>query len=525
MNDGETITLQGRDGKTYTCIWKSNAPSGAMKEVFFPADRTYAVALFKETPDEKTMRRLVALIDTYRPQLFETPNPNTNAYWSKIFCWPYEIVTGGGKTGIIMPVYPPNFFFRENHTVISKGQEKKGGWYTDPYHRFCHVPPAESGDWKNAFESALLLARGIRKLHAMGLAHSDLSGNNVLVDPTTRSTLIIDNDGLVVPGKFDAEVEGTPEYIAPEVIASRGKDKRYTPSQDTDKHALAVLIYQLLLCRHPLKGKNRFADDDEDSREMGKDALFIENPLDRAARFDAQWVREGQLSKKHPYLFPWLDLDKIPYTVLGPHLSDLVERAFVTALQPPQKRPTAADWEFALERTIELLHPCDNPKCVAKWFVLDDGNSKICPFCGSRVKEQIPTIKFAQTNRDGTIGYESTVVSSVENGRSIVPHRLVLWDIGNGGHSKIFPVHTQINLPPRENRTAVQRQSVAEVIRGKNKKGVSGLFLIPRDSSRMFVSLNGSAPQKWNGSNIGLVNGLRIQLDGPGSRVLEVEMR
>ena len=528
MNDGDIITLKGRDGKTYSCIWKSSAPSGAKKEVFFPADMSYAIALFKETPDATTMNRLVALIDTYRPQLFRSSNSNANAYWEKIFCWPYEIVKGGGKIGIVMKVYPSNFFFRENHTVISKGQEKKGGWFTDPYHRFYHVPPAESGDWKNVFENALLLARGIRKLHAMGLAHSDLSGNNVLVDPTTRSTLIIDNDGLVVPGRFDAEVEGTPEYIAPEVIASRGKAKaqRYKPSQETDKHALAVLIYQLLLCRHPLKGKNRFADDDENSREMGSDALFIENPRDRSSRFDAKWVREGQLPKKHPYLFPWLDIDKIPYTILGPYLSDLVERAFVTALHPTskQKRPTAAEWEFALERTIELLHPCNNPKCIAKWFVLDETNRKTCPFCGSRIKDPIPIIKFVKINRDGSIGYEESVVSSLEKGRIIVPHRLVLWDNGKGGHSKIFPVHVQNNLPPRENRTAIQRQAVAEIVQGKSKNGVFGLFLIPRDASRMFVSLNGANPQRFTGNNIRLVNGLRIQLDGPSSKILEIEI-
>jgi serine/threonine protein kinase len=39
-------------------------------------------------------------------------------------------------------------------------------------------------------------------LHSAGLAHSDLSYANVLIDPATGSANIIDIDGLVVPGKF-----------------------------------------------------------------------------------------------------------------------------------------------------------------------------------------------------------------------------------------------------------------------------------------------------------------------------------
>ena len=39
-------------------------------------------------------------------------------------------------------------------------------------------------------------------MHAAGLAHSDLSYKNVLVDPITAKASIIDIDGLVVPGNL-----------------------------------------------------------------------------------------------------------------------------------------------------------------------------------------------------------------------------------------------------------------------------------------------------------------------------------
>ena len=84
----------------------------------------------------------------------------------------------------------------------------------------------------------------------MGLAHSDLSYNNILIDPVTKSANIIDLDGLVVPGMFPPEVIGTADFIAPEVLSTKHLDikdpKRALPNQKTDLHALAVLIYMYL---------------------------------------------------------------------------------------------------------------------------------------------------------------------------------------------------------------------------------------------------------------------------------------
>jgi gamma-glutamyltranspeptidase/glutathione hydrolase len=51
-----------------------------------------------------------------------------------------------------------------------------------------------------------------------GLAHSDLSYKNVLVDPAGGNACIIDIDTLVVPQKYPPDVVGTPDFIAPEVM-------------------------------------------------------------------------------------------------------------------------------------------------------------------------------------------------------------------------------------------------------------------------------------------------------------------
>ena len=45
------------------------------------------------------------------------------------------------------------------------------------------VEPDQKGTWLTHFHMCLQIARAVRRLHAAGLAHSDLSYKNVLVDP------------------------------------------------------------------------------------------------------------------------------------------------------------------------------------------------------------------------------------------------------------------------------------------------------------------------------------------------------
>ena len=135
------------------------------------------------------------------------------------------------------------------------------------------------------------MARALAKLHVTGLAHSDLSNNNVLVDPLTGQCSVIDIDSLVVPGRFPPDVLGTPGYIAPEVIKTRslppGDKNRVLPSNWTDLFALGVLVYEYLLKRHPLRGPkihDTTSAENDERLAMGEKALFIEDPKDRSNR-------------------------------------------------------------------------------------------------------------------------------------------------------------------------------------------------------------------------------------------------
>jgi DNA-binding helix-hairpin-helix protein with protein kinase domain len=237
----------------------------------------------------------------------------------------------------------------------------------------------ELGDWGQFVRISLNLARAIRRMHAAGVAHSDLSFNNVLIDPLTGSAIVIDLDGLIVQSFFPPQVAGTKGFIAPEVVKTQhlrqGDPAKVVPSKLTDLHALAVMIYQYLFTRHPLEGGARYSDTDVESQdrlEFGEKALFIEHPTDSTNRVNPKWLG------KHDTL--WGDPSKTPMSLAGPYLTKLFLRAFVDGLHNPQLRPSAEEWETALIKTNDLLHKCSNSKCTMKWFVYDE-NTTQCPEC------------------------------------------------------------------------------------------------------------------------------------------------
>ncbi|MCI7692615.1 MAG: serine/threonine-protein kinase, partial [Oscillospiraceae bacterium] len=229
------------------------------------------------------------------------------------------------------------------------------------------------------------LCRSVRRMHQAGLAHSDLSCNNVLIDPKSGSAVVIDIDSLVVPNKYAPEVVGTRGYIAPEVLASMcldfGDPNRALPCVQTDLHALPVLIYEYLFFRHPLIGPKIYSNnsaEEDDFLALGSMATFIENPNDTSNRPPDLAVTIQSLSKG---------------------LEELFLKAFVDGLHNPEERPSAMDWERELLRAWDRLVPCANPNCEKKWFILRDENHPVCPFCKTRLSGNIITLNFKSEMR------------------------------------------------------------------------------------------------------------------------------
>lgn len=433
------VRLQTLDGHPIEYDDARMLGQGGMKDVYMGGDKSYVVAWYRDTLDHAGHERLKAIVGSYREGI---QNREGGDYWRDLFCWPTAIVQNGQKTGIIAPVYGSSFFFQhgsvQGDVLGIKGKEKEGKWFASASNRAKFLAPEEKGNWLSYLQVALSISRSVRRLHAAGLAHSDLSYKNVLVDPLTGRACIIDIDGLVVPGKYPPDVVGTPDFIAPEVIATQDLSKtdpaRKLPSSLTDRHALAVLIYMYLFYRHPLRG-GKVHDMDatrDEELTMGAKALFVEHPTDSSNRVKAADLRPTQL--------PWADPAAIPYTIAGPLLADLFRKAFIDGLHDPAARPTAADWETALVRTIDMIQPCSG-KCEMGWYVFDNTTKPKCPCCGSRYQGQLPILNF-YSSRGGS-DYRS------DN------HRLMVWD-----NQSLFPWHVNRRLFPNEHLPADQRKRV-----------------------------------------------------------------
>lgn len=395
----QIIKIKANDGSPVEFI-DEIIGSGAMKDVYFSTDKSYVVAFFRDKQDANARERLENITGSYKNNIF---NQACGDYWKDLYCWPDKIVEWEGKLGITCPTYQKHFFFKKgsinNDFLGIKGKEKEGKWFASAKNLNKFLAPEEKGDWFKFFQICIRISRSVKRLHSAGLAHSDLSYKNVLVDPETGRATIIDLDGLVVPRKYPPEVLGTPDFIAPEVIETKHLDikdeNRILPSISTDRHALAVMIYMYLLFRHPLRGGkvNDMDSVKDEELSMGVKALFVEHATDRSNK-----VKVDQL---HPGHLPQGDTDKIPYTVCGPYLKELFDRAFIKGLHNSSERPTADEWEHALLKTVDLLQPCQNPKCWNKWFVFDNSTKPKCPFCGTEYKGQLPVLNMYYSPKAG----------------------------------------------------------------------------------------------------------------------------
>jgi serine/threonine protein kinase len=411
--------------------------TGAMKEVYFSPDKSYVVAFYKTMPDAQACERLQMITGQYRSNIFDQVGAQ---YWRSVFCWPTALVKYGGRLGLVVPTYAAHFFFaygaKDQDFLGIKGHEKEGKWFASANNQNRFLDPRECGDRLNFLKICIHIARSVRRLHAAGLAHSDLSYKNVLIDPVQGFASVIDLDGLVVPGKYPPDVVGTPDFIAPEVVMTshlaKNNPQRVLPSIHTDRHALAVLLYMYLFYRHPLRGGCVHDVHDtqvDETLAMGARALFIEHPQDASNRVN--------LAQARPTELPWADTGKIPYTLAGPYLSPLFLRAFTDGLTQPQLRPTADDWESALVKTVDLVQPCQNSICRQKWYVFDNTTEPACPFCGRPHMGTIPVLNLYSTRQAGSYRPDN--------------HRLMVWT----GQS-LFAWHTNRLIAPNERLAPTQ---------------------------------------------------------------------
>jgi len=495
---GRTVRAQTSTGETIEFL-ADKFSEGGMKDAHWTPDRSRVVLLFKQKQDPASRERLQMITSKYRDNIF---NQAGGDYWKHLFCWPTAMLEHEGRLGIVTPVYSKTFFFEHGScngdNLAIKGKEKEGKWFASASHRARFLDPRELGDWLKHLQICLKISRAVRRMHSAGLAHSDLSYRNVLIDPSTGGACLIDIDGLVVPGKFPPDVVGTPDFIAPEVVKTGHLDRldpqRKLPQRETDVHALAVLIYLYLLYRHPLRGGKVHDVNDEqrdESLTMGERALFVEHPTDLSNRIKAASAKPSEL--------PWADTSRLPYTVTGPYLSALFRRAFVDGLHEPALRPSANEWETALVKTVDLIQPCANSLCQQKWFVFDNTTRPQCPFCNTLFTHKLPVLNLYSSRRTGNFRPDN--------------HRLMVWT----GQS-LFRWHTNSLVAPNERLGDAERQRVGYFVFHNNE------WWLVNEKLLDLADAATKAPVPV-GSKVRLADGVQLLMErADGGRLFVVQM-
>jgi len=268
-----------------------------------------------------------------------------------VLTWPRHLVdSGDGAVGYLMSrVDTTNAV--EIHTL------------SNPVDRANPLPTAPQwtphATWHHLVNAAANLCLAVETVHRVDAVIGDFQERNILVNDTTRVTLV-DCDSMqftdTAGHQFLCGV-GRPEFTAPELAGSNlAVTARQKPS---DLFALAVHIHLLLMAgNHPfLRGQWTGTGDQPDALTLARSGQWAGGP--------------GSLLHTHP-LAPPLDF-------LPPDIQRLFVRAFTDGATDPNRRPSATEWRTALS-TIQVTScprghqiPVEADPCP--WCRIDDERS------------------------------------------------------------------------------------------------------------------------------------------------------
>lgn len=312
------------------------------------------------------------------------------------FLWPTELVTlpDGSRLGYLMP--ERNASYRSLHELITSSGD----------------------DWPSfrvLTTVALNLADAFLQLHATGFSYQDVSPGNVFFDPGSGDIQIADNDNVDVDGR-PSVMGGTREYQAPELV-----EQTAGPSRATDLHALAVLLFRVLLVDHPLVGSRDLRIRNAASREatrilFGREALFVFDPDDRS---------NGPIPERHAAL-------SALWPALPQHVRDLFTRAFTSGLRDPAHgRVQEGEWRRAMAQLRDAILLC--PRCGYESFydprrvALREATFRCWnPECGAELPAAAPRIGLrAERAARGPASEPPQSVVVLTPGTRLYPHHLL----------------------------------------------------------------------------------------------------
>ena len=87
------------------------------------------------------------------------------------------------------------------------------------------------------------------------------------------------------------------------------------------------------------------------------------------------------------------------------------------------------------------MQPCQGAGCKQKWFVFDNTDKPVCPFCKTPAKGELPVLNLYSSRSDGKFAPDN--------------HRLMVYH-----NQYLYPWHVNRNVFPNEKLTDAQKRPV-----------------------------------------------------------------
>lgn len=260
----------------------------------------------------------------------------------------------------------------------------------------------------NSSPDALLLlniceniAKLLQEIHLRtGYSYKDINLDNILINPKNGNIKLIDCENIYK--KVNKTVFGTFGFIDPLVY------KNKTPDIYSDRYALAVYFYKLLVDGYPLEGakvvnyltENGLSIFDEQEKVFGSDALFVFDRINNENSL-IPLIRKNKNSGFTRCYIKWNYLPTI--------LQDAFHKTFSEGLFEPHKRTSDYEWITTFKKVKkDLLIKC--PKCHKFNFVNENKTNK-CLYC----KSELPNIEEEKANPK----YRKVLFSILDNTRKV----------------------------------------------------------------------------------------------------------
>ena len=269
-------------------------------------------------------------------------NINRGSPAEGVFLWPVDITEwDDGTFGYVMDLRPKEYI-EFTDVLVSDG----GGGFKS---------------FKAIVEVCIQIVSAFRLLHNAGYSYQDMNSGNFFINPVTGDVMICDNDN-VAPNGTNMGVIGTPQYMAPEIVAADAK-----PSTHTDEFSLSVVLFMLLCGNHPLEGKHWTVPcltPDIEKKLYGTNPIFVFDPDDKDNR-PVKGVHNNVIAR-------W---DYLPKYVQDKFIAAFSQEA----IKNPNRRLKELDWLKVLVRFQSDIVRC--PHCKNEIFTINAQSTK-CDGCG-----------------------------------------------------------------------------------------------------------------------------------------------